>query len=130
KGNGYYTFAERKKEVFLYMFGFVVLWVLLIIQGTFLRGPNWTFFGPYEEWDLHKLAPLNNVNLSEIIYVKLLGRGLPTNWFLREMWGIIAVALYFIVPPILLARGTWKRFYEKMGPPRFYVTTFLLMFML
>jgi hypothetical protein len=129
KGNGYYTFAERKREVFLYMFGFVVLWVLLIIQGTFLRGPNWTFFGPYEEWDLHKLAPLNNVNLSEIIFVKILGSGLPSNWFLREMVGIVLVPAYFILTPLLLAKKWWKPLYEKMGPARFYLATFLITFM-
>src|SRR5437867_7998698 len=114
KGNGYYTVNERKREVFLYMFGFIVLWVLLIIQGTFLRGPNWTFFGPYEEWDIHKLAPLNNVNLSEFIYVKLLGTGLPENWFKREVWGIIAVSLFFVLPQVILRRWIWKGLYEKM----------------
>ena len=25
----------------------VVLWVVLIVLGTFLRGPNWNFFGPF-----------------------------------------------------------------------------------
>mgnify|MGYP003694423651 CR=1 FL=1 len=39
----------------LFLFGFLILWVLLVILGTFLRGPNWNFFGPYEYWDLHKL---------------------------------------------------------------------------
>ena len=24
----------------------------MIVIGTFLRGPNWNFFGPYEKWDL------------------------------------------------------------------------------
>ena len=31
-----------------FLFGFVVLWVVLIVLGTFLRGPNWNFFGPFE----------------------------------------------------------------------------------
>ena len=57
------------------MFGFVVLWVTLILLGTFLRGPNWNFFGPYEYWDLHKVIPLNNVNLSECFWVNWLGIG-------------------------------------------------------
>jgi len=129
KGNGYYTFNERKKEIFVYMFGFVVLWVLLIIQGTFLRVPNWTFFGPYEEWDVHKLAPLNNVNLSEIIYVKILRTGLPGMWFLREIWGILAVVAYFAIPQMVLTRKIWKGIYEKMGTPRFQIGVFLLTFM-
>ena len=38
-----------------FMFGFLVLWVTLIVLGTFLRGPNWNFFGPFEYWDPHKV---------------------------------------------------------------------------
>ena len=30
----------------------------LIVLGTFLRGPNWNFFGPFEYWDIHKLEAL------------------------------------------------------------------------
>ena len=49
----------------------------LIILGTFLRGPNWNFFGPYEYWDAHKVEVLNNVDLSQYFWIDLLGRGLP-----------------------------------------------------
>ena len=56
-----------------FLMGFVVLWVTLIVLGTFLRGPNWNFFGPFEAWDVHKTVPLNNVNLSD--YIWLLGLG-------------------------------------------------------
>ena len=73
EGNGYYTFAQRKFAYITFQFGFLVLWVILILLGTFLRGPNWNFFGPFEYWDLHKLIPLNNVNLSDIFWVQLLG---------------------------------------------------------
>ena len=38
--------------------------------GTFLRGPNWNFFGPFEYWDTHKLEALTNVNLSEYFWVR------------------------------------------------------------
>src|SRR5258708_17348286 len=43
-GNGYFTFHHRKFAVFPFLFGFVLLWVVLIVLGTFLRGPNWNFF--------------------------------------------------------------------------------------
>ena len=69
-GNGYYTLKERKWEIGTFLFGFLILWILLVILGTFLRGPNWNFFGPYEYWDVHKLEALVNVNLSEYIWVK------------------------------------------------------------
>src|SRR5439155_4624455 len=38
KGNGYFTFKDRKYEITVFLFGFVILWILLIILGTFLRG--------------------------------------------------------------------------------------------
>ncbi len=75
KGNGYFTFNERKIEITLFLFGFVVLWSSLIVLGTFLRGPNWNFFGPFEYWDTHKLEALTNVNLSEYFWVRTLGKG-------------------------------------------------------
>src|SRR5436190_630729 len=43
-GNGYYTFNERKFAIVTYLFGFLPLWVAMIVLGTFLRGPNWNFF--------------------------------------------------------------------------------------
>ena len=55
-----------------------MLWSSLIVLGTFLRGPNWNFFGPFEFWDIHKLEALTNVNLSEYIWVRVLRTGLPT----------------------------------------------------
>ena len=50
-----------------------MLWVTLIVLGTFLRGPNWNFFGPFEHWNPYKNVPLGNVNLSEMFWRNLLG---------------------------------------------------------
>jgi hypothetical protein len=135
KGNGYFTFKERRTEITLFLFGFLILWVLLVMLGTFLRGPNWNFFGPYEYWDLHKLLVLNNVNLSEYFWVRWLplvgyGRGLPTNMLLRELPGILAVLFYLVVVPGILARTILKRFHEKMGPWRYAVFVLLFIAML
>ena len=130
KGNGYYTFKERKAEITIFLFGFVVLWSSLIVLGTFLRGPNWNFFGPFEYWDIHKLEALTNVNLSEYIWLRGLGTGLPSNWFVRELFGIVLVAFYVFALPVLLARGVFKRYFEKLGPARFYVGVFLFLAML
>jgi hypothetical protein len=130
KGNGYYTFAERKAEITIFLFGFAVLWCSLIVLGTFLRGPNWNFFGPFEFWDIHKLAALTNVNLSEYIWVRFLHTGLPGNWFIREIFGILLVLFYVFVLPVILAKGLLKTYYEKLGPPRFYTSTVLFLMML
>ncbi len=69
KGNGYYSFADRKIAIGTFLFGYLALWVFMIITGTFLRGPGWNFFGPFEYWDPHKVVALNNVNLSEYVWV-------------------------------------------------------------
>jgi hypothetical protein len=130
KGNGYYTFAERKAEITIFMFGFVVLWCSLIVLGTFLRGPNWNFFGPFEFWDVHKLAALTNVNLSEYIWVRGLRTGLPSNWFVREIFGILLVLFYVFGLPVILAKRPFKGYYEKLGAPRYYVAVFLFLMML
>ena len=63
KGNGYYTYHERKVAIWVYCFGFLVLWIALIIMGVFLRGPGWNLFMPWQYWDPHKVVALVNVDL-------------------------------------------------------------------
>ena len=113
------------------MFGFLILWVLLVILGTFLRGPNWNFFGPYEYWDLHKLEALVNVNLSEFIWVKLFKMNISgMNMVLRELPGILLCLFYVGVLPGILARKGLKKYYEKLGPWRYAVFVMLLLGMI
>jgi hypothetical protein len=130
EGNGYFSFNNRKFAVTVFMFGFVVLWVTLIVLGTFLRGPNWNFFGPFEYWDPHKVDPLNNINVSDIFWLKLLGqsvKGMPI--WQRELPGFVLLALYFLVLPPLLARTVFRSFFIKMGFVRYIVLIILLLFM-
>jgi len=130
KGNGYFTFRERKWEITLFLLGFIVLWCTLIALGTFLRGPNWNFFGPYEFWDVNKLVPLNNINLSEIIWIKMLKRSLPNFWLVREIFGLVIVGLYVAALPLLLSKTLLRRFYEKMGTPRYLIGVSLVLIMI
>ena len=65
KGNGYYTFKERRFAISVFLFGFLVLWIALIILGVFFRGPGWNLFWPWQYWDPHKVVALTNVDLSE-----------------------------------------------------------------
>src|SRR5437763_8286954 len=130
KGNGYFTFKERKAEITIFLFGFAVLWVSLIVLGTFLRGPNWNFFGPFEFWDIHKLEALTNVNLSEYVWVRLFRIGMPSFWLIRELPGIVLVLFYVFALPVLLAKTVFKTYYEKLGASRYYVTAFLFVSMM
>ncbi|RPH05332.1 MAG: cytochrome C [bacterium TMED46] len=119
KGDGYYSFKERRVGIFIFMYGWIVLWLFLIVLGTFFRGPNWNFYGPFEYWDAHKVVALNNVNLSEYFWVKLLGTGLPDNILLREVVGFIMVGIYLFILPIILAKTWLKDMLEAYGPIRF-----------
>ena len=105
-GNGYYTFKQRPFAITTFLMGFVILWVVLIIFGTFLRGPNWNFFGPFEPWDVHKVVPMNNIDLSEVVWIKLLSQPLPDNIVLRESPGIIFLVFLFGILPGLLGKKT------------------------
>jgi hypothetical protein len=123
KGNGYYTFKERGFAITTWLFGFIVLWLVLIFLGTFLRGPNWNFFGPFEQWDAHKVVALTNINLSEIIYVKWLGTKLPEFWLWREIFGLLAVGFYLTVLPVLLTVciPMFRRMYFELGFIRYSI---------
>lgn len=132
RGTGYYSFKQRKMAITIYLFGFLFLWVTLIMLGTFFRGPNWNFFGPYEYWDVHKVEPLVNINLSEIIYIKILGTGLPHHWFFREIWGLLLIGFYVFALPPILAKTVLKDFFAKMGFLRYnvFMMHFLMMMLL
>lgn len=129
RGNGYYTFRERKFAISVYLFGFMILWILLIILGTFLRGPGWYFFGPYDFWNKHKVEPLNNVNLSEYFWVYALKSSLPPNLLVRESPGFALVFLYLVALPPLLTKTVFKKFVRQMGAPRYYIMVMLLLIM-
>ncbi len=141
EGSGYYTINQRKFAYIVFQIGFLEMWVTLIVLGTFLRGPNWNFFGPYEIWDAHKVEALNNVDLSEYFWVSLLNMGLPQApegatmaqklgfIFYRESPGIVLLIAYFTITPPLLAITVLKKFFAKMGFLRFMILANLLMFM-
>ena len=83
EGSGYYTIARRRVAYCLFQFGFWQLWILLIVIGTFFRGPNWSFFGLYEARDPQKLPSMANVQLPKIV-------------------GLTILAIYFLgLPPLL-----------------------------
>lgn len=137
RGNGYFSFDERKFSVITFMFGFLPLWVAMIILGTFIRGPNWNMFGPYEYWDVHKLEVLNNINLSDWLWVDQLRQPLPRaesagDWVTivkRECLGIVLVLGYLAVLPPLGAITVFRRFFVKMGFLRYMVLANLVLFM-
>lgn len=135
KGNGYYTWTERKWAIICFLLGFVVLWVVLIINGTILRGPGWNFFGPYEYWDIHKVEALTSINLSEFLPRFSLFGWHPLDWIkpttawpIREGPGLTMLGLYFVGLPFI-GCYIFKELFKDMGPLRYIVATHLLLMM-
>ena len=141
KGSGYYTIAQRRFSYLVFQFGFLQLWILLILIGTFLRGPNWNFFGLYEYRDPHKVLALDNVKLSEYFWSIGLGRTVPhpapgsgtlaqlgaIAW--REIAGIVVLVAYFGLLPGILGRTALRHFRDRMGPGRYTIMALLLLMM-
>jgi hypothetical protein len=81
KGNGYFTFKERRWEITIFLVGFIVLWCTLIALGT-ACGAQLELFGPYDSGTSASSRALDNINLSEILWIKVL-KGLPNFWLVR-----------------------------------------------
>jgi len=139
RGNGYYTIKERPFAISTWLFGFLILWVVLIFFGTFLRGPNWSFFGPYQYWDPHKQEALNNIDVSNFFWNIILNTARPTEknnpipvlpyWLVREWLGFVLMGFYFLVAPLLLRATVFRRMYENMGGIRYVIMVMLLLLM-
>lgn len=145
RGNGYYTLKERPFVISVFMYGFVILWCVLIVLGTFLRGPNWNLFGPYETWDPHRPAALLNINVSDVFWVVLPEKlaldwwkpGLPTEssfgipaFLIREAPGMALLGAYFLALPVFLAKTVFRKIYGQIGLIRYVVFWLLLSWMI
>ncbi|MER3523156.1 MAG: cytochrome C [Ignavibacteria bacterium] len=130
KGNGYYTFKERPFAVLTFCFGFLFMWVALIVLGTFFRGPGWNLFWPWEYWDTHRVVALTNVDFTEKFF------GVPTRRVddslnpLAMAIGGAAILLWYAIPVAYYFGKRNTDLIKKMGPLRYGITAFLFMTMM
>ena len=126
RGNGYYCFKDRKWEILTFIFGFHVLWVVMIIIGTFFRGPGWNLFWPWQHWDPHKVVALTNVDLPYLLGIRSYG--------LAAAFGLLAIAAYFVAGMLLfywfVIKVKGKEFLERWGMVRFTITGVILVLMM
>lgn len=109
EGNSYYTFSKRKYAVTVFVFGFA-MWFILIIIGQYFRGPNWQVYFPWEDWSVHKepVAGLKSFSLTQ---------------------GIAFLLTYFILGlsiPFFIANAIYK----KLGTTKYVVVMSLLLLMI
>lgn len=93
-GNGYYTFKQRKFSISTFIFGFIILWVTMIVIGTLIRGPGWMWFWPGTTWDHNRLEFAVNRDLPDV-FSNLIGFKLGRIG--KIIFGAIVSGIYFVV---------------------------------
>ncbi|HWP24373.1 MAG TPA: cytochrome C [Candidatus Binatia bacterium] len=125
RGNGYYCFKDRKWEILTFIFGFHILWVVMIIIGTFFRGPGWNLFWPWQKWDPHKVVALTNVDLPYLV-------GFRDYWW-SAAFSLVVIGAYFVgfiaLFYLFVIKVKGKAFLERWGLVRFSIAAGLLALM-
>lgn len=124
KGVGYYTFSERKLAVTIFVFG-LALWYIMIIIGVWMRGLDWQWYWPWDDWTLHK--PLSGVKLVdlEVVLQNLIGMS-PV---MANLTTYLIVIGYYVVGfsiPFLF----FKKFYKTLGFIRYNFFMFFFLSMM
>jgi uncharacterized membrane protein len=109
KGSGGYCFRERKFAVTVFLFGFI-FWFVLIVIGTYMRGPFWAFFWPWETWNFDFPTPPPLVNFP--------------NWL-----GVPALLIYF-VGGLYFPAKKFKNFYQSLGFIKYNITMIMMLLMI
>jgi hypothetical protein len=103
-GNGYYTLRQRRFALWMFGAGFLQ-WILLIVIGTFIRGPGWIWFWPGQTWDHNAVVFDKNVDLHDMIIQSKIGKTLglgvlgnaPYYVPFKFIFGLIVVTGFFIL---------------------------------
>jgi len=114
KGNGYYTYHERKVAIWVYSFGFLVLWIALIIMGVFLRGPGWNLFMPWQYWDPHKVVALVNVDLPYALGVRTYNMAMLVGGGILSAYFALGTAVYFFMERKAIKNVGFLRMFIKV----------------
>ncbi len=103
-GSGYYTLKQRRFAIGTFCFGFLFLWVSMIMIGTFIRGPGWQWFWPGQTWDHNRLIYEVNRDLPDLF-------GITTN-LAKGIFGAIVVGGYYVIGG-LIVNGLFRRIQPK-----------------
>lgn len=126
RGVGYYSVKDRPFASTVFLSG-IFAWFALIVIGTFMRGPNWAWYWPWESWLFHKPPPPPTVILplpvGAVLLLGYFGLGMVLPQLLKKfefnlkplIWKILAgsIVLAFIVgvlPNFDFTQGLWIAF--------------------
>ena len=123
-GSGYYTWKQRKFAIGTFCFGFLVLWVAMILIGTFIRGPGWQWFWPGQTWDHNRLIYEVNRDLPDLF-------GITSN-LAKGIFGAIVVGGYYVIGGLVLNsmfRRSNPRDYRYMSLLQYSIMVFFMLTM-
>jgi hypothetical protein len=111
-GAGYYTWKQRRFAISTFCFGFLVLWLAMVVIGTFIRGPGWQWFWPGNTWDPNYAPYVVNRDLPDILHI--------TSIWGKIIFGALVLGLYFVVGGLVvhkLITGTEfnRKIYQRMS---------------
>src|ERR1700686_3577097 len=126
-GNGYYTYKQRKFAIWTFIFGFIVLWVSMIVIGTLIRGPGWMWFWPGMTWDHNRLIFEINRDLPDIFGIK--------NSLLKNLFGLIVIGVYAIaagigIHKLVVSTPLSRKIYARMSLLQYVTMQIFLIIML
>lgn len=124
-GAGYYTYRQRRFAIWVFLFGFEILWLLLIVIGVFIRGPGWMWFWPGQTWDHHRQVFEINRDLHTLVGI--------TNPTSAVLFGGAVILGYVMVASALL-HFLFKRFkpfeYARMNIIQYGIMHFFMITMM
>jgi hypothetical protein len=126
-GNGYYTYKQRKFAIWTFIFGFIVLWVSMIVIGTLIRGPGWMWFWPGMTWDHNRLIFEINRDLPDIFGIK--------NALLKNLFGAIVIGIYAVlagmgIHKLVKSTPLSRKIYARMSLLQYVTMQIFLIIML
>ena len=99
-GNGYYTLKQRRFSLLMFGWGFA-MWIILIVIGTFIRGPGWIWFWPGQTWDHNAVVFDKNVDLHDMIALSKVGKALHLGFLASNpgkfIFGFLVVSGFYLI---------------------------------
>ncbi len=126
-GSGYYTWKQRRFAIATFCFGFLVLWISMIVIGTFIRGPGWMWFWPGQTWDPTRVVYEVNRDLHDVFGI--------TSWPGKIIFGALATGFYaaaagYVVHRIVVSTEFSRKIYQRMNLLQYVTLQFLMISML
>lgn len=126
-GNGYYTYKQRRFAILAFFFGFLFLWISMIIIGTFIRGPSWMWFWPGQVWDHNRVVYEANRDLPDLFHI--------TDPWIKGIFGTIVLGVFGAVTggaihKLIVSTEFSRKVYARMSLLQYLTLQFFLITMM